>query len=93
MVFLFWGSENGKSYRETEDNVGILTGPLFFAAIAEYTSGTTQLAIQGIDFPVEVGRFLVGGSVIGNAVMYSPPSSQAFLHQTLKLKKETPGQH
>jgi len=50
-------------------NVGILTGPPFFAAIAEYMNGTGRLAIQGVDYPAEVASFLAGGSPIGAALM------------------------
>lgn len=50
-------------------NVGILTGPPFFAAIAEYLNGTNQLAIQGVDYPADITGFLEGGSPIGVAVM------------------------
>jgi hypothetical protein len=50
-------------------NVGILTGPPFFAAIAEYMNGTNQLAIQGVDYPADVAGFLEGGSPIGVTVM------------------------
>ena len=50
-------------------NVGILTGPPFFAAIAEYMNGTNQLAIQGVDYPADITGFLEGGSPIGVAVM------------------------
>jgi cutinase len=49
--------------------VGILTGPPFFAAIAEYMNGTSQLAIQGVDYPADVAGFLEGGSLIGVAAM------------------------
>ena len=50
-------------------NVGFLTGPPFFAAIAEYMNGTNQLAIQGVDYPADMTGFLEGGSPIGVAVM------------------------
>jgi len=51
-------------------NVGILTGPPFFAAMAEYMNGTNQLAIQGVDYPADIAGFLAGGSPIGVVVMY-----------------------
>lgn len=57
----------------TSGNVGILTGPPFFAAMAEYMNGTNQLAIQGVDYPADVAGFLVGGSPIGAVVMYVVP--------------------
>ncbi|KAN0104468.1 Cutinase domain containing protein [Hyaloscypha variabilis] len=50
-------------------NVGILTGPPFFAAMAEYMNGTNQLAIQGVDYPADIAGFLAGGSPAGSAVM------------------------
>jgi hypothetical protein len=53
-------------------NVGILTGPPFFAAMAEYMNGTNQLAIQGVDYPADIAGFLEGGSPIGVAVMCVP---------------------
>lgn len=56
-------------------NVGILTGPPFFAAIAEYMNGTNQLAIQGVDYPAEITGFLEGGSPIGVAVLCVAPLS------------------
>ena len=49
--------------------MGILTGPPFFAAMAEYMNGTNQLAIQGVDYPADSEGFLVGGSSIGVTVM------------------------
>jgi len=57
----------------TSGNVGILTGPPFFAAMAEYMNGTNQRAIQGVDYPADVSGFLAGGSPIGAAVMYVVP--------------------
>ncbi|KAF4634940.1 hypothetical protein G7Y89_g3152 [Cudoniella acicularis] len=50
-------------------NVGILTGPPFFAAMAAYINGTNQLAIQGVDYPADIAGFLSGGSIIGAATM------------------------
>lgn len=50
-------------------NVGILTGPSFFAAIAAYMNGTAQLAVQGIDYPADVTGFLSGGSAAGTVEM------------------------
>lgn len=59
---------------ETLGNVGILTGPPFFAAIAAYMNGTGKLAIQGVDYPADIAGFLAGGSTIGATTMYiSPP--------------------
>jgi len=51
----------------TQGNVGILTGPPFFAAMAEYINGT--LAVQGVDYPADIAGFLIGGSPIGVKVM------------------------
>jgi len=46
-------------------NVGLLAGPPFFDAIASYMNGTGQLAVQGVDYPADVGGFLAGGSPLG----------------------------
>lgn len=51
-------------------NVGVLTGPPFFAAIAAYMNGTNQLAIQGVDYDASVEGFLAGGSATGAATMF-----------------------
>lgn len=51
-------------------NVGILAGPSFFAAIAAYNmNGTARLAVQGIDYPANIGGFLAGGSPVGAITM------------------------
>ncbi|OWP03448.1 hypothetical protein B2J93_7466 [Marssonina coronariae] len=50
-------------------NVGILTGPPFFAAIGEYMNGTNQLAIQGVDYEAQPAGFFAGGSVRGAATI------------------------
>ncbi|TVY49445.1 Cutinase [Lachnellula occidentalis] len=84
VLFARGTDEPGSSFPSWDRNVGILTGPPFFAALADYMNGTNQLAIQGVDYPAHVNGFLAGGSVIGSAVMYIPPSSPVFLHQTLK---------
>jgi hypothetical protein len=54
-------------------NVGILTGPPFFASIAAYMNGTGRLAIQGVDYPANIAGFLAGGSTTGATTMYFPP--------------------
>jgi len=46
-------------------NVGLLAGPPFFDAIANYMNGTGQLAVQGVDYPADVVGFLAGGSPSG----------------------------
>ncbi|CZS92183.1 uncharacterized protein RAG0_02662 [Rhynchosporium agropyri] len=46
-------------------NVGILTGPPFFAALGEYINGTNQLAIQGVDYEAQPAGFFAGGSMNG----------------------------
>lgn len=51
-------------------NVGILTGPPFFAALAGYMNGTGKLAIQGVDYPASTVGFFAGGSPIGATKMY-----------------------
>jgi hypothetical protein len=55
-------------------NVGFLTGPPFFAAIAAYVNGADKVAIQGVDYPADIAGFLAGGSPLGGIVMYVPPS-------------------
>ncbi|KAL2061772.1 hypothetical protein VTL71DRAFT_7150 [Oculimacula yallundae] len=52
-------------------NVGILTGPPFFAALAEYMNGTNHLAIQGVDYEAQPAGFFAGGSMNGAAKMAS----------------------
>lgn len=66
-------------------NVGILTGPPFFAAMAEYMNGTNQLAIQGVDYPADIAGFLAGGSPIGTAVMCVPAVPFLF-HATHRFR-------
>jgi hypothetical protein len=62
-------------------NVGIITGPPFFAAMAEYMNGTNQLAIQGVDYPADIAGFLAGGSPTGVVVMcVLIPHSLIFQH-------------
>lgn len=63
-------------------NVGILTGPPFFAALAEYINGTEQLAIQGVDYPADVEGFLAGGSTKGANTMFVLPSSTSNITTT-----------
>ncbi|TVY65673.1 Cutinase, partial [Lachnellula suecica] len=65
-------------------NVGILTGPPFFTAMADYINGTNQLAIQGVDYPADLVGFLAGGSPIGGAVM------AALINHTLTSCPTTP---
>ncbi|KAH7383696.1 cutinase-domain-containing protein [Cadophora sp. MPI-SDFR-AT-0126] len=50
-------------------NVGILAGPPFFAAIAEYMNGTNQLAIQGVNYEAQPVGFFAGGSATGATMM------------------------
>ncbi|PBP21072.1 cutinase [Diplocarpon rosae] len=50
-------------------NVGILTGPPFFAAIGEYMNGTNQLSIQGVDYEAQPAGFFAGGSLRGAAMI------------------------
>lgn len=58
-------------------NVGTLTGPPFFAALASYLNttsssvSTSNLAIQGIPYPADIPAFLLGGSLIGTLVLSS----------------------
>ncbi|KAH9222133.1 cutinase [Leptodontidium sp. 2 PMI_412] len=65
-------------------NVGILTGPPFFAALAEYMNGTNQLAIQGVDYEAQPAGFFAGGSANGAAKMAS------LINTTLALCPSTP---
>ncbi|CAG8983139.1 hypothetical protein HYALB_00004582 [Hymenoscyphus albidus] len=46
-------------------NVGIITGPPFFQALAAYKNDTNHIAIQGVDYPADVAGFKAGGSVDG----------------------------
>ncbi|CAG8958804.1 hypothetical protein HYFRA_00011755, partial [Hymenoscyphus fraxineus] len=46
-------------------NVGFITGPPFFQALAAYKNDTNHIAIQGVDYPADVAGFLAGGSVDG----------------------------
>lgn len=57
-------------------NVGILTGPPFFATLAGYMNGTGKLAIQGVDYPADIAGFVAGGSSIGATTMYIPSSNE-----------------
>ncbi|RDW92141.1 cutinase-domain-containing protein [Coleophoma crateriformis] len=50
-------------------NVGLLTGPPLFEAIADYMNGTNQLAIQGVNYDASVSGFLAGGSTQGATTM------------------------
>ncbi|KAK0102929.1 hypothetical protein ONS95_000879 [Cadophora gregata] len=65
-------------------NVGILAGPPFFAAIAEYMNGTNQLAIQGVNYEAQAAGFLAGGSVKGATMMAS------LINSTLVTCPSTP---
>ncbi|OBT39138.1 hypothetical protein VE00_09691 [Pseudogymnoascus sp. WSF 3629] len=49
-------------------NVGTLTGPPFFSALAT-AIGTGNLAIQGVDYPANVVGFLAGGDAAGSKNM------------------------
>jgi hypothetical protein len=65
---------DGKGYRRMRlmrniGNVGILTGPAFFTAIAVYMNGTNQLAIQGVDYDADAEGFLAGGDQEGANTM------------------------
>lgn len=54
-------------------NVGLLTGPPFFAAIAAYMNGTARLAVQGVSYPADVKGFFANGSAVGAVAMYIFP--------------------
>ncbi|KAJ4420888.1 hypothetical protein N0V82_004067 [Gnomoniopsis sp. IMI 355080] len=49
-------------------NVGTLTGPPFFAALAQKV-GEENLAVQGVDYPADIPGFLAGGSSAGSQTM------------------------
>jgi len=49
-------------------NVGILTGPPFFQALAQRV-GPGGFAVQGIDYPADILGFLAGGDAAGSALM------------------------
>ncbi|KAN0095405.1 carbohydrate esterase family 5 protein [Hyaloscypha variabilis] len=51
-----------------QGNVGTLTGPPFFAALADVV-GTNNLAVQGVDYPASVQGFLAGGDADGSKLM------------------------
>jgi cutinase len=50
-------------------NVGTLTGPPFFQALAREV-GAGNLAVQGVDYPADVPGFLAGGDAGGSKTMY-----------------------
>ena len=45
-------------------NVGTIAGPPFFSAL-----GSTNVAVQGVDYPADVAGFLAGGDAAGSATM------------------------
>lgn len=49
-------------------NVGSLVGPPFFSALS-FAIGSTNLAVQGVDYPADVPGFLIGGSPSGSNTM------------------------
>ena len=49
-------------------NVGTLTGPPFFTALAQVV-GTLNLAVQGVDYPADIPGFLAGGDATGSTTM------------------------
>jgi cutinase len=48
--------------------VGTVTGPPFFAALANVV-GTDNIAVQGVDYPASVQGFLAGGDANGSTLM------------------------
>ncbi|CAD6443560.1 5d45b6cf-7af5-47d5-894b-eeb7a18ef65f [Sclerotinia trifoliorum] len=52
-------------------NVGVLTGPPFFTALAAYMNQTGSMAIQGVDYAATVSGFLAGGDPAGAKTMAS----------------------
>ena len=51
-------------------NVGTLAGPPFFNALAAII-GTSNLAVQGVDYSASIAGFLEGGDPAGSATMAS----------------------
>lgn len=49
-------------------NVGALTGPPFFEALADQ-AGANSLAVQGVEYPADIAGFLAGGDAEGSALM------------------------
>jgi hypothetical protein len=49
-------------------NVGTLTGPPFFTAIAQIV-GASNIAVQGVDYPADISGFLAGGDATGSKTM------------------------
>lgn len=47
-------------------NVGSLTGPPFFEAVADRI-GASNLAVQGVEYDASIAGFLVRGSPVGTA--------------------------
>ncbi|KAJ8071336.1 hypothetical protein OCU04_001668 [Sclerotinia nivalis] len=50
-------------------NVGVLTGPPFFTALAAYMNQTGSMSIQGVDYAATVSGFLAGGDPAGAKTM------------------------
>ncbi|ESZ98673.1 carbohydrate esterase family 5 protein [Sclerotinia borealis F-4128] len=50
-------------------NVGILTGPPFFVALAAYMNETRSMSIQGVDYAATTSGFLAGGDPAGAKTM------------------------
>lgn len=51
-----------------QGNVGTLSGPPFFAALAQAV-GTENLDVQGVDYPADIPGFLAGGDANGSKTM------------------------
>lgn len=56
--------------------MGTLTGPPFFAALANVV-GTNNLAVQGVDYPASVQGFLAGGDANSSSTLMAQLVSQA----------------
>jgi cutinase len=59
---------NSHSQTTEQGNVGTLTGPPFFAALAQVV-GINNLAVQGVDYPADIPGFLAGGDANGSMTM------------------------
>ncbi|KAH6679396.1 putative cutinase [Halenospora varia] len=60
-------------------NVGESTGPPFFQAIAALV-GTSNIAVQGVDYPASILGFLEGGDTAGGKLMANL-TARAMTHQ------------
>lgn len=50
-------------------NVGSVTGPPFFAALADTLGSNSSLTVQGVSYESSIGGYLAGGSTAGSTNM------------------------